>query len=256
MTPKYVRANLGFGFGILFLSGCFGAFLATDLDRAFLVQEGSSQLTSWAFTLAKSSHGHLSLFGLIHILLGLSLPFVPRTSEKSQKWLTSAIGAGSFSMGVLLFIKSWMTPHTPWANLLGLALGLGLGASLLGLFFHSLSFFKKEIFLMKTLSPKEAFESLTLNSQIKLFDVREPDEHGVISFEKATLTPLSTLDPKSIESRYHLKKTDPLYFICRSGGRSERAALLFLSEGFNDVTNVSGGMIAWEKSGLPCTRGA
>ena len=42
-----------------------------------------------------------------------------------------------------------------------------------------------------------------------------------------------------------LDKATPLYFHCHHGQRSQQAAAFFLSHGFSNVYNVSGGIDAW-----------
>ncbi len=48
-----------------------------------------------------------------------------------------------------------------------------------------------------------------------------------------------------------LKPDDELLVICLSGHRSPRAARSLVEHGFTNVTNVSGGLLAWRKAGLP-----
>jgi rhodanese-related sulfurtransferase len=43
----------------------------------------------------------------------------------------------------------------------------------------------------------------------------------------------------------------PLMLICLSGARSGRVAGFLAQQGYADVANVSGGMIAWRAAGLP-----
>ena len=47
----------------------------------------------------------------------------------------------------------------------------------------------------------------------------------------------------------------PLLLICHLGGRSAAAAGFLIRAGRTDVTNVAGGMDAWERAGLPVRRG-
>lgn len=42
--------------------------------------------------------------------------------------------------------------------------------------------------------------------------------------------------------------------ICRSGGRSARAAATLTAHGLRDVHDVHGGMTAWQRAGLPLQR--
>ena len=43
--------------------------------------------------------------------------------------------------------------------------------------------------------------------------------------------------------------------MCRTGGRSQNATQFLQSQGFENVTNVSGGIVAWNRAGLPTTSG-
>lgn len=47
-----------------------------------------------------------------------------------------------------------------------------------------------------------------------------------------------------------LSSDDTLVFVCRSGGRSARAAAFALENGFTHVYNMKGGMLAWNQQGL------
>jgi rhodanese-related sulfurtransferase len=44
--------------------------------------------------------------------------------------------------------------------------------------------------------------------------------------------------------------------MCRTGGRSQNATQYLAANGFENVTNVSGGIVAWYQAGLPTTSGA
>eukprot|EP01047_Picozoa_sp_COSAG01_P092062 COSAG01_NODE_23513_length_812_cov_1.546985_1_plen_114_part_00 len=46
-------------------------------------------------------------------------------------------------------------------------------------------------------------------------------------------------------------RDDTILLGCRSGVRSLLAAEVLLSAGFSDVTNVAGGILAWEAAGHP-----
>ncbi len=77
-----------------------------------------------------------------------------------------------------------------------------------------------------------------------LLDVREPDEWGAGHAQGATHVPLADV-PLS-----ELPAADPLYVICRSGARSERAVQWLRQQGVEAV-NVTGGMQAWAAAGRP-----
>ena len=44
--------------------------------------------------------------------------------------------------------------------------------------------------------------------------------------------------------------------MCRTGGRSQNATQFLQAQGFENVTNVSGGIVAWHAAGLPTSSGA
>ena len=49
--------------------------------------------------------------------------------------------------------------------------------------------------------------------------------------------------------------SEPLYVICKSGGRSRQACEKFIKAGFTNVVNVEGGTTACIEAGLPVVRG-
>ena len=87
---------------------------------------------------------------------------------------------------------------------------------------------------------------------LQLLDVREPDEYrGVLGhIAGSSLVPLGTLRAAARS----LDRARPVVLICRSGGRSGRAAVDLLELGFARVASLRGGMIAWNESGLPIDR--
>lgn len=85
-----------------------------------------------------------------------------------------------------------------------------------------------------------------------LLDVRETHEHVGGRAVGATLAPLSSLGPKIAG----LPRDRPMFVICHSGERSTMVTAYLLANGWTDVSNVSGGMIAWEFHRLPTRRGA
>ena len=78
-------------------------------------------------------------------------------------------------------------------------------------------------------------------SEVRLIDVRQPEEFtGELShIPGATLIPLATL-PDNLNQ---LPKDETVIFICRSGGRSARAAAFAQANGYDHVYNLKGGMI-------------
>ena len=77
-----------------------------------------------------------------------------------------------------------------------------------------------------------------------LLDVREADEWAAGHAPTARHLPMSELTGRLDE----LPEDDPLYVICRSGGRSARVVAYLANQGYPAV-NVDGGMQAWSAQG-------
>ncbi len=88
--------------------------------------------------------------------------------------------------------------------------------------------------------------------QTRLVDVREPHEFtGELGHVKgAELVPLATVGATAKS----WSKDDDVVVICRSGGRSGRAAAELAQAGFARVMNMVGGMLAWNEAKLPTER--
>ena len=92
-------------------------------------------------------------------------------------------------------------------------------------------------------SVKEVQQILASTTPPRLIDVREPDEWETCRIPGAELIPLSQWPQLA-----HEKLTDrnePLLLQCHHGGRSARATLWLLGQGFTNVRNVAGGIDAW-----------
>ncbi|MGA2295783.1 MAG: rhodanese-like domain-containing protein [Acidimicrobiales bacterium] len=90
----------------------------------------------------------------------------------------------------------------------------------------------------------EALEILSLGGF--LLDVREDDEWAAGRSDEAIHVPLGDL-PDHLED---LPRGRTIVCVCRSGGRSLRAAH-FLAENGLESVNLEGGMIAWAAQGQP-----
>ena len=94
---------------------------------------------------------------------------------------------------------------------------------------------------------RELHEKLKQDEAITLIDVRTPGEYQVDGhISGARLLPLSVLQQRQDE----LPQDRPIAVICRSGNRSQISCELLARGGFTAV-NVSGGMLAWKRAGLP-----
>ncbi|XXF78346.1 rhodanese-like domain-containing protein [Myxococcaceae bacterium GXIMD 01537] len=87
---------------------------------------------------------------------------------------------------------------------------------------------------------------------VRLVDVREPDEFdGLLGhIEGAELVPLATVGAAAAS---WARDADVL-LVCRSGGRSAKAAAQLAGRGFTHMMNLRGGMLAWNAASLPVAR--
>ncbi len=109
---------------------------------------------------------------------------------------------------------------------------------------------------VKTIPPQEVFQLHQQGQSVDLIDVRTPAEFREVHATVARNVPLDTLNPlKVMEGRNGATTGRPLYVICRSGARANKACEKFISCGYPEVVNVVGGTLAWEAAGLPVERG-
>jgi len=80
-----------------------------------------------------------------------------------------------------------------------------------------------------------------------LLDVRTPEEYAEGHISGAKLIPIQVLAERMSEVPHDKQ----VYVYCHSGGRSSRASKLLAENGFTNIENVVGGIVAWKKSGYP-----
>jgi len=101
--------------------------------------------------------------------------------------------------------------------------------------------------------PEVAPEWVAVRGQeILLIDVREPHElTGELGhIAGAEPLPLAQL-PGPLEAE---QRNRPIVLVCRSGGRSGKAALVLAALGFDKVASMRGGMLAWNERRYPVAR--
>lgn len=107
---------------------------------------------------------------------------------------------------------------------------------------------------MKNVSAAELSKIINSGKQIDLIDVRTPIEFRALHVTNARNLPLDRLDPNAIRTAGGAS-SDPLYVVCRSGGRSRQACEKLLAAGVSNVVNVEGGTMACASAGVPVVRG-
>jgi rhodanese-related sulfurtransferase len=101
-----------------------------------------------------------------------------------------------------------------------------------------------------TVSPREVYER-RMDEKALIIDVRTPAEFKQERIEQAVNKPLDSMEKWVNE----LPKDKTIYFVCRSGNRSGIAQRIAAQRGYTDAYNMTGGMIAWRREGLPVMSG-
>jgi phage shock protein E len=83
--------------------------------------------------------------------------------------------------------------------------------------------------------------------QVRIIDVREPNEYAEGHIPGVTLVPLNTFLARPRD----FINEDNLLFVCALGQRSAVACEMAAAIGFEHVYNLEGGTTAWAKAGLP-----
>ncbi|MHA8052586.1 rhodanese-like domain-containing protein [Aquirufa sp. Wall-65K1] len=93
---------------------------------------------------------------------------------------------------------------------------------------------------------EELKERMDKNESLYIIDVREEHEFDEFNIG-AQLIPLGEL-PERLDE-IEADKDAEIIVHCRSGARSGRAKEYLSSEGYSNVRNLIGGMLAWQAAG-------
>jgi rhodanese-related sulfurtransferase len=90
---------------------------------------------------------------------------------------------------------------------------------------------------------QELKQKLDEGTPFVFIDVREPWEYEEFNLG-AKLIPLGELSTRQWELEDH--KGDEIVVHCRSGARSAAAQAMLQAQGFSNVRNLTGGVLAWQ----------
>jgi molybdopterin/thiamine biosynthesis adenylyltransferase/rhodanese-related sulfurtransferase len=91
------------------------------------------------------------------------------------------------------------------------------------------------------IEPTEVKQKIDRGDKFTLIDVREPHEYQICKIPTSVLIPLGDL-PKRLNE---LDKNAEIVAHCKSGVRSGKATNLLRENGFKNVRNMKGGILAW-----------
>lgn len=87
--------------------------------------------------------------------------------------------------------------------------------------------------------------ALLKSPDILLLDVREPDEYTAGHIPGITLIPMGEIPGRLSE----LPTDKPIIVTCRTGNRSGQVVEFLRGQGFTNVHNMDGGIVAWIEVG-------
>ncbi|MFV2060584.1 MAG: rhodanese-like domain-containing protein [Gammaproteobacteria bacterium] len=100
-------------------------------------------------------------------------------------------------------------------------------------------------------SPSEATQLIN-HSDAVIVDVREDKEFVTGHIVNSIHIPQSTITNRLSELDDYKQK--PVIVSCRSGSRSAHVCGILKKNGFDQIHNLSGGIMAWQNASLPITK--
>ena len=94
---------------------------------------------------------------------------------------------------------------------------------------------------MKTITATELHSAIQNQQNYLLLDVRQPEEVAICQIDNSRNIPMTEI----INQQDQLNKDAAIVVICHHGMRSAQVAMFLGQNGFNDVTNLTGGIDAW-----------
>jgi rhodanese-related sulfurtransferase len=98
-----------------------------------------------------------------------------------------------------------------------------------------------------SIGPMEAKKLIETTGDLQLVDVRSVQEYQQGALPGSTLIPFW----KIMKGDYAISKDKPVLLVCAVGGRSYAAGKYLVGKGYQKVYNLSGGLSAWAKQGVP-----
>ncbi|WGZ94674.1 MAG: rhodanese-like domain-containing protein [Candidatus Thiothrix putei] len=103
----------------------------------------------------------------------------------------------------------------------------------------------------KQVNTTQAVQILNQDGSV-VIDVREDNEVNSGKIKGAKHIPLGQLKKRMVELEQ--AKSKPVLVYCRSGSRSAHACSVMTKAGFENVSNLAGGIMAWESANLPVSK--
>ncbi|MBI1921366.1 MAG: rhodanese-like domain-containing protein [Geobacter sp.] len=102
----------------------------------------------------------------------------------------------------------------------------------------------------RNVSSVEAKQLLQKNHNVFLLDCRTPDEFRQARLGGAVLIPINEIERRLGE----VPKNKPILVYCAVGSRSNLVAGFLASKGYNEVYNMTDGIVGWYRNGFSIAR--
>ena len=127
-----------------------------------------------------------------------------------------------------------------------------LSAAWIGVFILIIySFMGSKLRGYQNANPAQATQLINHNDAV-IIDVREENEYLKGHIVNSVHVPMSYLNERMKELEKFKDKT--VIAACRSGQRSAQACATLKKNGFENVYNLTGGVMAWQSDNLPLTK--
>ncbi|CAN5173092.1 hypothetical protein BH09BAC2_BH09BAC2_23690 [soil metagenome] len=97
---------------------------------------------------------------------------------------------------------------------------------------------------MTNIEAEEVKLRLDAGEELNLVDVREPHENQEFNIG-GILLPLGNIQTMQLDDIEDLRDQEVIFY-CRSGVRSNMAAIIAEQMGFTNTKNLTGGMLGWQ----------
>ena len=97
--------------------------------------------------------------------------------------------------------------------------------------------------MVRDINPAEFVATMADQAGTLLLDVREGWELEIARLPQAVHIPMAELPNRLAQ----LDRSRDIVVMCRSGGRSLRAARFLEAAGYPSVANLAGGILAWQR---------
>jgi rhodanese-related sulfurtransferase len=102
-------------------------------------------------------------------------------------------------------------------------------------------------------TPQEATELINRKDAV-VVDVRPIADFSNSHIINSLNIPATSLKNQLSQLEKHKEKGVPIIMTCRSGAQSSAACKTLLKDGFEEVYNLKGGILAWQSANLPVSK--